>query len=63
MRNYFSIEEAARLCGLTHRAFYMHVYRGHLQAIKMDCHKIFIERDELLRFMSRYGYMLNLEEA
>lgn len=57
---YFTIGEAAKMCGLSHRAFYMHIYRGHLQPIKISCHKLYIARTELLRFMEQYGYLVNL---
>lgn len=57
-RNYLTIEECSRMCGISRRAFYMHVYRGHLQVIKMLSHKLFVDRRVLLEFMDRYGYTI-----
>ena len=35
----FTIEEVAKLCGLSRNAAYMHYRRGHIQAVKLatDC--------------------------
>ena len=46
------------MCGISRHAFYMHVYRGHLQVIKMLSHKLFVDRRVLLEFMDKYGYTI-----
>ena len=50
----FSVAECAKYCGLTRGAFYMHYYRGHINATKLPTHKIYFTRDELDAFRENY---------
>lgn len=53
----FTIEEVAKLCGLTRNAAYMHYRRGHIQAVPLECHRVYFTQKELLSFASRYGLL------
>lgn len=53
----FTIEEVAKLCGLTRNAAYMHYRRGHIQAVHLECHRVYFTQKELLSFASRYGLL------
>lgn len=53
----FTIEEVAKLCGLSRNAAYMHYRRGHIQAVPLDCHRVYFTQKELLSFASRYGLL------
>lgn len=53
----FTIEEVAKLCGLSRNAAYMHYRRGHIHAVKLDCHRLYFSQRDLLSFASRYGLL------
>ena len=53
----FTIEEVAKLCGLSRNAAYMHYRRGHIQAVPLECHRVYFTQKELLSFASRYGLL------
>lgn len=53
----FTIEEVAKLCGLTRNAAYMHYRRGHIKAVPLECHRVYFTQKELLSFASRYGLL------
>lgn len=53
----FTIEEVAKLCGLSRNAAYMHFRRGHIQAVPLECHRVYFTQKELLSFASRYGLL------
>ena len=53
----FTIEEVAKLCGLTRNAAYMHYRRGHIRAVPLECHRVYFTQKELLSFASRYGLL------
>lgn len=53
----FTIEEVAKLCGLSRNAAYMHYRRGHLKAVPLECHRVYFTQKELLSFASRYGLL------
>ena len=53
----FTIEEVAKICGLSRNAAYMHYRRGHLNAVQLECHRLYFSQRELLSFASRYGLL------
>ena len=53
----FTIEEVAKLCGLSRNAAYMHFRRGHIKAVPLECHRVYFTQKELLSFASRYGLL------
>lgn len=53
----FTIEEVAKLCGLSRNAAYMHYRRGHIKSVPLDCHRVYFTQKELLSFASRYGLL------
>ena len=53
----FTIEEVAKICGLSRNAAYMHYRRGHLNAVQLQCHRLYFSQRELLSFASRYGLL------
>lgn len=53
----FTIEEVAKLCGLSRNAAYMHYRRGHIKSVALDCHRVYFTQKELLSFASRYGLL------
>lgn len=50
----FSTAEAAKWCGISARAFYMHYKRGHIRAVPMLCHKLYFSREEIDNFRANY---------
>lgn len=50
----FDVKEAAKWCGLSDRAFYMHYKRGHIKNVPMLCHKLYFTRGEIDQFRSNY---------
>ena len=53
----FTIEEVAKLCGLSRNAAYMHYRRGHINSVPLECHRVYFTQKELLSFASRYGLL------
>lgn len=53
----FTIEEVAKLCGLSRNAAYMHYRRGHIHSVPLECHRVYFTQKELLSFASRYGLL------
>lgn len=53
----FTIEEVAKLCGLSRNAAYMHYRRGHIKSVPLECHRVYFTQRELLSFASRYGLL------
>lgn len=53
----FTIEEVAKLCGLSRNAAYMHYRRGHIKSVPLECHRVYFTQKELLSFASRYGLL------
>lgn len=50
----FTIEEVAKWCGMSRNAAYMHYRRGHLQPVKMMCHRLYFTREEVDTFRTMY---------
>lgn len=50
----FTIEEAAKWCGLSPRAFYMHHRRGHIEPVRMLCHRLYFTREAIEEFRTNY---------
>lgn len=52
--NVFTLKEAAKICGMTPRALYMHYYRGHIQPVKMKAHKLVFTSAQIDLFRMNY---------
>lgn len=50
----FTVEEAAKWCGMSKRAFYMHCRRGHVEPEKMLCHRLYFSRESVDNFRANY---------
>lgn len=50
----FSVAEAAKICGLSKRAFYMHYYRGHIMPEDIKTHKLYFNIAEIDKFRANY---------
>lgn len=50
----FTLEEAAKWCGMSPRAFYMHQRRGHVEPVKMLCHRLYFSREAVDNFRASY---------
>lgn len=50
----FSLEEAAKWCGITRNAMYMHYRRGHIKPVPMLCHRLYFTRSEVDEFRANY---------
>jgi hypothetical protein len=56
MEDLFDLQEAAKYCGLSRGALYMHYYRGHLQRENLPAHKVYFTRRALEQFKATYVY-------
>lgn len=50
----FTLEEVAKWCGLSRNAMYMHYRRGHIQPVRMLCHRLYFTRAEIDQFRANY---------
>lgn len=50
----FTIEEVAKWCGISRNAAYMHYRRGHIEPVKMLCHRLFFTRTAVDEFRANY---------
>lgn len=50
----FSLNEAAKWCNLSSKAFYMHYRRGHIKAEPLLCHQLYFSRAEIDNFRANY---------
>ena len=52
--NLFTIEEVAKICGLSRNAMYMHYWRQHIKPEPLMCHRLYFKREEVDRFRALY---------
>ncbi len=50
----FTLEEVAKWCGMTRNAAYMHYRRGHIEPVRMACHRLYFSREEVDKFRANY---------
>lgn len=55
MEDLFSVEEAAKICGLSRNAMYMRYFRGQIKATVTLSHRVFFTREAIDEF--RYNYV------
>lgn len=54
VQDLFTIEEVAKICGISRNAAYMHYRRGHIKEVPMLCHRLYFTRGEVDRFRAMY---------
>lgn len=57
----YNVEEAAKWCGMSRNAFYMHYRRGHIDAVKMPSHRLYFTRESVFDFMNNYNPLQYVE--
>lgn len=50
----FALEEVAKWCDMSRNAVYMHYRRGHLEPVRMACHRLYFTRSEVDNFRANY---------
>jgi len=50
----FTMDEAAKICGLTRNAMYMRYFRGQIKAIPTMSHRVYFTRDAIDEFRATY---------
>lgn len=50
----FTLEEAARWCGLKPKAMYMRYFRGQIKAVNMLSHRLYFTRQAIDEFRANY---------
>lgn len=50
----FSINEAAKICGLSRNAMYMRYFRGQIKAVPTLSHRLYFSRDAIDEFRANY---------
>lgn len=59
----FSVEEAAKWCGISRNAFYMRYKRGQIKNIQdLKTHKLYFTREEIENFRATYVPFIILED-
>lgn len=54
MEELFTLEEAARWCGLSKNAMYMRYFRGQIKPVNMLCHRLYFTRQSIDEFRTNY---------
>lgn len=54
MQQLFTLEEAAKWCGLNPRAMYMRYRRGQIRPVPMLSHRLYFSQEEIEKFRSNY---------
>lgn len=57
----FSLEEAAKWCGLKPKAMYMRYFRGQINAVPMKSHRLYFTRAAIDEFRANYCPFNNAE--
>lgn len=50
----FTLEEVAKLCGLSRNAMYMRYFRGQIEATATLSHRVYFTRDAIDEFRAKY---------
>ena len=50
----FTLEEAARWCGLKPKAMYMRYFRGQIKSVNMLSHRLYFTRQAIDEFRANY---------
>lgn len=50
----FTLEEAAKWCGLKPKAMYMRYFRGQIKAVPLPSHRLYFSRQEIDEFRAKY---------
>lgn len=50
----FTLEEAAKWCGLKPKAMYMRYFRGQIKTVPMMSHRLYFSRQEIDEFRAKY---------
>lgn len=50
----FTMDEVAKICGLSRNAMYMRYFRGQITAVPTLSHRLFFTRDAVDEFRAKY---------
>lgn len=50
----FTLEEAAKWCGLKKKAMYMRYFRGQIKCVPMMSHRLYFSRQDIDEFRAKY---------
>lgn len=58
----FTLEEAAKWCGLNKKAMYMRYFRGQIRPVNLPTHRLYFTREAVDEFRANYVPFNNAEK-